>query len=185
MIETCDPAQENVFSLQYDPYSRIRPVIAARGHHTVGLNKDGSVIAAGCSDHGQCNVRAWQDIVAIAAGSGSTVGLKADGTVVAVGSNEYDQCNVSSWRDIVAIADGEWHTVGLKKDGTVIAVGDNGHGETDVGEYKSVKETTSKWFGLSSETKTVRQRQTRALEAVLMKFIFLNDFTGKQVAHEK
>lgn len=116
----------SVFPLKYDPYSRIRPVIACGVNHTVGLKEDGTVIATGDKFMGQCNVSAWRSIVAISAGSNHTVGLRKDGTVVAVGDSGDVLCNVNDWCDIVAISAGAHHTVGLKKDGTVVAVGNVG-----------------------------------------------------------
>ena len=74
--------------------------LAAGKYHTVGLKRDGSVVAVGKNDEGQCNVSGWTDIVAVAAGSGHTVGLKRDGSVVAVGVNGFCQCNVSDWTNI-------------------------------------------------------------------------------------
>ena len=106
--------------------------------HTVGLKSDGTVVAAGENDKGQCNVSAWKDIVAISAGSDHTIGLKSDGTVVAVGDNDKGQCNVSAWKDIVAISAGSSHTVGLKSDGTVVAVGDNYDGRCNVSTWKDI-----------------------------------------------
>ena len=97
--------------------------------HIVGLNPDGTVVAAGSNSCGQCNVTGWTDIVAVSAGFYHTVGLRADGTVVAAGAsgeNDFGQCNVSGWEGIIAIAAGEIHTVGLKPDGTVVAVGAEG-----------------------------------------------------------
>lgn len=120
------PLKVEVFPLKYDPYSRIRPVIAAGYDHTVGVKKDGTVIAVG-NNHGgsdwyggACNVSDWRDIVTISAGSWHTVGLKRDGTVVAVGGCLGSQCDVSDWRDIVAVSARTDHTVGLKKDGTIV-----------------------------------------------------------------
>ncbi|MBR3552885.1 MAG: TIR domain-containing protein [Clostridia bacterium] len=106
--------------------------------HTVGLKKDGTVVAVGSNEYGQCDVSGWKDIVTISAGYGYTVGLKKDGTVVAVGNNNYGQCDVSSWKDIVAISAGEYHTVGLKKDGTVVAIGNNEDGQCDVSDWKDI-----------------------------------------------
>ena len=74
--------------------------IAAGGFHTVGLHSDGTVVAVGENDDGQCDVSDWSDIVAVAAGDDYTVGLRSDGTMVAVGDNDYGQCNVSTWSDI-------------------------------------------------------------------------------------
>ena len=120
-------AEDNTFPLKYDPYSRIRSVIAAGGDHTVGVKKDGAVIAAGEKGQGSCDVDRWQDIVSVAAkweySSSFTAGLKKDGTVIAVGSFGFGTREMRSWRDIVAIAVGDHQTLGLKKDGTVIAAG--------------------------------------------------------------
>ena len=63
--------------------------IAAGTNHTVGLKKDGSFIAVGDNEYGQCNVHSWRDIVAISVGSFHTVGLKKDGSLVAVGKNDF------------------------------------------------------------------------------------------------
>lgn len=68
--------------------------------HTIGLKSDGTVVAVGWNEYGQCNVSGWRDIVAEAAGCAHSLGLKSDGTVVAVGDNKYGQCDVSGWRGI-------------------------------------------------------------------------------------
>ena len=71
--------------------------MAAGSHHSVGLKADGTVIAAGRSETGQCDVGHWRDIVAIAAGAAHTVGLRTDGGVVAAGSNSHGQLEVGAW----------------------------------------------------------------------------------------
>ena len=114
--------------------SGVWSTISAGGRHTVGLKADGTVVAVGWNEVGQCEVSDWRDIVAISAGDVHTVGLKADGTVVAVGNNG----DVSGWRDIVAISAGRFHTVGLKADGTVVAVGDNSFGQCDVSDWRDI-----------------------------------------------
>lgn len=73
-------------------------VLAAGCRHTVGLRADGTVIASGLNQHGQCNVSDWNAITAIAAGAAHSVALKADGSVVAIGDNRFGQCNVDNWR---------------------------------------------------------------------------------------
>jgi len=62
----------------------------------VGLRSDGTVVAVGFDDLGQCDVGGWTDIVQIAAGYYHTVGLKADGTVIAAGANSTGQCDVAA-----------------------------------------------------------------------------------------
>ena len=74
--------------------------LAAGGAHTVGCKADGTVVAVGSNEDGQCDVSGWRDVVAVSAGYRHTVGLKADGTVVAMGWNEYGQCDVSGWTNI-------------------------------------------------------------------------------------
>jgi len=59
--------------------------IAAGSYHTVGLKADGTVIATGLNDNGQCNTGNWSNIIAIYAGDKFTIGAKADGTFLAVG----------------------------------------------------------------------------------------------------
>ena len=120
-----------------------RQTIACSDGHTVGLKSDGTVVAAGYNEDGQCDVSDWADIVAIACGI-HTVGLKSDGTVVAAGDNDYGRCDVSAWTDVVAIACGGWHTVGLKSDGTVVAAGDNKYGRCDVSNWTNIKLPNSK-----------------------------------------
>ena len=109
----------------------------AAGDHTVGLKSDGTVVATGWNEEGQCDVSGWRDIIAVSADN-HTVGLKSDGTVVATGKNKFGQCDVSGWKDIVAISVGGNHTVGLKSDGTVIATGYNGYGQCDVSSWQDI-----------------------------------------------
>ena len=112
--------------------------IAAGRNHTVGLRRDGTVVAVGYNGGVKCDVSDWRDIEAVAAGGLHTVGLRSDGTVEAVGYNEDGQCDVSGWRDIVAVAAGGLHTVGLRSDGTVVAVGYNEDGRCDVSSWSDI-----------------------------------------------
>jgi alpha-tubulin suppressor-like RCC1 family protein len=64
--------------------SAVQPQVAAGNVHTVGLKSDGTVVAVGNNNNGECNVSSWTGIVQVAGGGYQTVGLKSDGTVVAV-----------------------------------------------------------------------------------------------------
>lgn len=97
--------------------------LAVGFYHTVGLKADGTVLAAGRNDEGQCSVSAWTGIAAVACGAYHTVGLRADGTVVAAGRNTEGQCDVSGWTHVVAVACSDYNTLGLLHDGTVISTG--------------------------------------------------------------
>ena len=127
-------ARERSFALRDSD----EPTIIAEDDHIVALKADGTVVAAGNNEDGQCDVSTWTDIVAIDAGFRYTVGLKADGTVLAVGYNDDGQCNVSAWTDITAICSGSYHTVGLKTDGTVVAEGDNNLGQCTVSDWTDI-----------------------------------------------
>ena len=134
--------------------SKYRGLVSAGSYHTVGLKADGTVVAVGYNDEGQCGVEGWTDIVAVSAGSNHTVGLKADGTVIAVGKNSDDQCEVQGWTDIVAVSSGNFHTVGLKADGTVVAVGKNSDGECGVQGWTDIVAVLaglSHTFGLKAD----------------------------------
>ena len=117
---------------------RSQTTLAAHSLHTAGLRSDGTVIATGANEYGQCNVDSWTDIVAVTAGDCYTVGLHSDGTVVAVGHNQYNECDLDSWADIAAVAAGFGHTVGLRSDGTVVATGLNNEGQCDVDSWTDI-----------------------------------------------
>lgn len=106
--------------------------------HTAAIKEDGTAVAAGDSNFGQCWLLDWSDIVAISTGDYHTVGLKGNGTVVATGCNDNGQCDVSDWKDIISIGAGTSQTMGLKADGTVVATGDNTYGQCDVTHWKGI-----------------------------------------------
>jgi hypothetical protein len=120
------------------PQGNVTPMVAAGYKNTVGLKSDGTVVAVGDNDYGQCEVGGWTDIIEVTTGFLYTVGLKADGTVVAAGLNEYGECNVGGWTGITQVAALGQHTVGLKSDGTVVAVGSNYRGQCNVGGWTNI-----------------------------------------------
>ena len=123
-----------------DLWGRIvnRETLSAGVFHTVAVKTDGTAMAVGDNNAGQCDVSDWNDMIAVSAGGSHTVGLKADGTVVAVGDNQFNQCDVEDWRDIVAISARSSHTVGLKADGTVVATGQNNCDQCNVSGWKDI-----------------------------------------------
>ena len=124
-----------------------RETVSAGHCHTVGLKADGTVLAAGSNEYGQCDVSGWTNVVAVSAGVWNTVGLKADGTVVATrgGYNGSGQWDVSGWTDVVAVSAGSMHTVGLKADGTVVATKGNSSGCCDVSGWTDVVAVSAGW----------------------------------------
>ena len=117
--------------------------IAGGGRHTVGIRPDGTVVATGNNDDGQCNVDGWTDIGFVAAGFSHTVGLEEGGTVVATGNNDDGQCNVGGWTDIGLVVAGDWHTVGLRNDGSVVATGKSDQGQCDVLGWADIQQVAA------------------------------------------
>jgi len=131
-FKICDYGQSNV-----ENWTNIIDIFA-RTKHTIGLRKDGTVVATGDNSYGQCNVEDWTDIADIYASSDCTIGLKKDGTVVATGDNSYGQYNVGDWTDITNIYVSYDFTIGLRKDGTVVATGNNKYGQCNTENWKDV-----------------------------------------------
>lgn len=92
-------------------------------YHTVGLAADGRVLACGDNSCGQCEVGAWKNVTAVAAGAWHTAALLADGSVVCTGRNSEHQCDTGDWQNVVAIAAGDYATFGLCADGTLLSTG--------------------------------------------------------------
>ncbi len=67
---------ENIIALDYSE------------NHVVGLKNDGTAVATGLNDVGQCDVTTWHDIISIVAGPAYTAGLQSDGTIVIAGQFE-------------------------------------------------------------------------------------------------
>jgi alpha-tubulin suppressor-like RCC1 family protein len=72
-------------------------MVAAGYYHTVGLRSDGTVVAVGDDECGQCNVHKWTNTIQVASGSYHALGVKSDGTLVAVGWDDFRQCAVGTW----------------------------------------------------------------------------------------
>lgn len=98
--------------------------VSAGLFHSVGLRKDGTVVAVGDNSNSQCEVGEWCDIIAIEAGNSYTLGLRSDGTVTTTAQDAQDAISsVTTWTDIVAISAGYGYALGLRDDGTVVAAG--------------------------------------------------------------
>lgn len=108
--------------------------VAAGPCHSLGIKKDGTVIAWGRNLYGQCRVPVdLKEVVAVAGGTDHSVALKKDGTVVAWGRNQEGQLDVpAGLTNVVAIGAGYAHTVALKSDGTVVAWGLNDKGQASI-----------------------------------------------------
>ena len=83
----------NLYAGGTNDYNQVSPISGWKGpfvdvvcafRHSVGLRKDGTVVACGWKDFGQCDVSGWHDITAIAAGLFHTLGLRKDGKTVRI-----------------------------------------------------------------------------------------------------
>lgn len=104
----------------------------------IGLKEDGTVIAAGYNDDGQCDVSHWEDITAVSASASFAVGLKKDGTVLFSGYDYDGDMNVEDWTDITQITAGQHIIAGLKRNGTVVAAGPDYYGLDKVNEWTDI-----------------------------------------------
>ena len=127
-----------VYGVATIPYRSDAVTVSAGEAHSVAIRENGTVVAVGYNEYGQCDVRSWQEMVMVSTGVRHTVGMTAHGTALAAGDNFCGQCDVESWQDLAAISAGYWHTVGLRKDGTVIATGSNDFGQCNVKNWKNV-----------------------------------------------
>lgn len=100
------------------------------GGHTVGLKSDGTLVAVGDNNYGQCDFdkNIWKDIVDVAAGDWYTVGLTKEGKVLITGQNKpgvqyIDVEKLNSWINIKDIAAGYGQTLALGSDGYVYGMG--------------------------------------------------------------
>ncbi len=66
--------------------------------HAVGLKADGTVVATGSNEYGQCEVSDWKDILAVFATHTGTAGLKADGTFLYASTEEKKCDNFTEWK---------------------------------------------------------------------------------------
>ena len=110
--------------------------IAAGDDHSLALRKDGTVVAWGANNKGQCSVPVGlSGVVAIGSGcfADHSLAVRKDGSVVAWGANEYGECDVpTGLTGVVAVCAGKQHSLALKADGTVVAWGSDRHGQCSV-----------------------------------------------------
>jgi alpha-tubulin suppressor-like RCC1 family protein len=122
--------------------------LSAGRDHALVLKADGTVVAWGRNDEGQCNVpTGLGGVVQVSAGSMHSVAVKADGKIVGWGNNSYQQysgypLNLDKWpgealifpRDLitnaVAAAAGGRMTVVLRADGIVTVLGNSAYTTT-------------------------------------------------------
>ena len=102
------------------PPITVKPAIACGGNHSLALKTDGTVVAWGKNDRGQCNVPiGLYNVIAIAGGNSFSAAVKSNGTVIIWGAN--DNPVQTQITDAIGIACGWRHVVILKRNQTVVA----------------------------------------------------------------
>jgi len=97
--------------------------VSASGYHTIGLRKDGKVVAVGNNQYNQCNIQKWENIIEVSAGVLHTIGLQKDGTAIAVGDDSEGKCNVLGWDKLTSVSAGEKASAGVTQDSIVTLIG--------------------------------------------------------------
>ena len=125
-------------------YNYASGLIASSSSHIVVVRPDGTVVATGSNDYGQCNVSKWRNVIAVHCDSFGTVGVTSAGTVYYAGRNSENQAQCCRWRGIKAVGIASSCVVGLRHDGTVVATHS---ANTGVGKGNVPDITT--WSGIS------------------------------------
>ncbi len=111
---------ENGCLLSRESASLASRLISAGNFHTLAVKSDGTVLSTGTNRHGQCNVRTWSNIVAVAAGDEFSAGVLRSGTVITCGKKHSDSRNVRGWKSIIAVSAGAEDIIGLTSDGLAV-----------------------------------------------------------------
>lgn len=124
-------------SPEWSPDMVIKKSIATGNGHFVALKSDGTVIATGNNENGECNVSEWKDIISIYASQDRTIGLKADGSVCIAGSLFMNE-SLSALSNTISIDVAFGVIVGIKGDGQAVAVGTSSVGATKVSDWNNI-----------------------------------------------
>ena len=101
-------------------------------YHVVGLKVDGTVVATGRNNHGQCNVGDWNNIISVTAEDELTVGVKKDGTIIWAGSpylriaTERTDIAIdvskelNTWKNIICVTSGPGLILGVDNTGKIL-----------------------------------------------------------------
>jgi len=100
--------------------------------YSLALKNDGTIVAWGNNDYGQCNVPTGITCRSISAGATHCLALKTDGSLVSWGASGSDLCNVPVGNDFIAVSAGPGYSLALKSNGKIIAWGSNNLGQCNV-----------------------------------------------------
>ena len=97
--------------------------LAATGDFAVGLQENGTLVAAGDLSHGENSVYNWQNVVQVDCGYQHVAGVTEDGYVLYAGTDKHNRSNCQNWSHVVRVLAGSDHLAAILDDGTVVAAG--------------------------------------------------------------
>lgn len=133
--------KSQAFEKRRSKITDVQNIISVGMSHIVALKADGTVVATGDNQDGQCDVQDWKGIKSICTGYRFTAGLRYDGTVIVThGKASWNRfsLDVANWTDIISISAGSGYLIGLKSDGTAVATGDNKDHQCEVQNWKNL-----------------------------------------------
>lgn len=122
---------------EWSPDMVNRKSIATGYEHTVALKSDGTVIATGTNENGECNVSEWEDIISVYASENRTIGLKSDGSVCVAGTLFTNE-SLSTLSNTTSMDVAFGVIAGIKGDGQAVAVGTSSVGATKVSDWNNI-----------------------------------------------
>ena len=114
----------------------------------------GEIIAWGRNEHGECNVPAGDDFVAIDAGLDWSLALRENGSLIAWGNNALGPINTPSGYNYTTISAGTAFGLALRDNGSIAAWGFNGQGQCNVPagyDYVAISGGTSHGLALKDD----------------------------------
>lgn len=123
--------------------------VSVSEYHAIGLRSDGTVVSAGRTAFGECNVYEWKDVVEVHALDGVTIGLRSDGSLLIAGRSGTMWQEASEWQEVekvycTDIEDGRSKPtlLGLTSDGRVLSSGFEAAdtGDTPISGWENITE---------------------------------------------
>lgn len=111
--------------------------VAAGYYHTVAIQADGTVLATGQNEYGECNVADWKNIVSIYADQDQTIGITADGEFLTAGELYLNE-TLSKLQNTIQIDVGFGVIAAVRDDGTAVCVGTSSVGATRVDDWTDI-----------------------------------------------
>lgn len=114
--------------------------VAAGYEHSVALKADGTVVATGKNEEGECDIEGWSDVISVYATEDLTLGIRTDGSICAVGINGsiYNSSLYDELQNLVAIDIRHNLLVGIKDNGSAVKFGTTSYGAENVSGWSDL-----------------------------------------------